>query len=126
MSRDRIVLIAGAIAAFLIIACPYPFAAPRAHGAGAQCGVASFYGTESGSRTANGERFTGSGMTAAHRTLPFGTILTVTDMGTGRHVRVRVNDRGPYVRGRIIDLSRAAAGALGMGGLAHVCLEVAR
>ncbi|MDR3473307.1 MAG: septal ring lytic transglycosylase RlpA family protein [Devosia sp.] len=90
-----------------------------------QCGIASFYGQESGHRTANGEAFDGTGMTAAHRSLPFGTIVVVTDMATGRHVTVRINDRGPFVRGRILDLSRAAARRLGIigRGTARVCLD---
>lgn len=89
-----------------------------------QCGVASWYGY-SGRPTANGERFNGSSMTAASRTLPFGTIVRVTDTATGRSVVVRINDRGPYVGGRIIDLSREAAHRLGIipGGTARVCLS---
>ena len=74
--------------------------------------VASWYGTESGTRTANGERFDGSGMTAAHKTLPFGTKLKVTYQG--REVVVRINDRGPFIRGRQLDLSEAAARKLGL------------
>jgi rare lipoprotein A len=96
----------------------------RAHGAEyRQCGIASHYGTESGRRTANGERFPTGEPTAAHRTLPFNTRVRVTDVATGRSVVVRVNDRGPFVRGRIIDLSPVAARALGMDGLARVCIE---
>ncbi|HTJ58028.1 MAG TPA: septal ring lytic transglycosylase RlpA family protein [Devosiaceae bacterium] len=87
-----------------------------------QCGLASRYGPESGHRTANGEHFDGSGMTAAHRSLPFGTMVRVVDQRTGRSVVVRINDRGPFARGRVIDLSRAAARRLGMGGTAKVCL----
>lgn len=85
--------------------------------------VASYYGPESGSRTANGERFTGQDMTAAHRTLPFGTRLRVTYRG--KTVTVRVNDRGPFVKGRSLDLSREAARRLGMipAGVARVCVE---
>jgi rare lipoprotein A len=65
-------------------------------------------------------------MTAAHKTLPFGTRVRVTNARTGRSVEVTINDRGPYVRGRVIDLSRAAAGALGMqsAGLARVSIDV--
>ena len=104
------------------------FAVPyRAHAAGfRQCGIASWYGPESGSRTANGERFPTGDATAAHKTLPFGTIVTVTDQDTGRSIRVRINDRGPFVRGRIIDLSPAARRALHMGGLAKVCIGTSR
>ena len=63
-------------------------------------------------------------MTAAHRTLPFGTMVRVTDSHTGRSVVVRINDRGPFVRGRVIDLTPAAARALGFSGLADVTLDV--
>lgn len=90
----------------------------------AETGIASWYGY-TGARTANGERFDGSGMTAAHRTLPFGTKVKVTDLRTGKHVVVRINDRGPFIRGRVIDLSRHAAERLGIRvrGVAKVKLE---
>jgi rare lipoprotein A len=89
-------------------------------------GLASFY-TE-GQQTANGERFDPYAMTAAHRTLPFGTQLRVTNIATGRSVTVRVNDRGPYIKGRVVDLSYSAAMALGMvrSGVANVKLDVVR
>jgi rare lipoprotein A len=73
---------------------------------------ASFY--YHGSKTASGERFNPNGFTAAHRTLPFGTRLKLTNPRTGRSVVVRVNDRGPFVRGRGLDVARGAAAALGM------------
>ena len=80
-----------------------------------QRGFASFYSRRAtGTRTASGERLHHDSMTCAHRTLPFGTHLLVTHEGNGRSVVVRVNDRGPYVRGRIVDLSRGAARELGM------------
>ena len=87
-------------------------------------GLASFY-TE-GTRTASGERFNTHEMTAAHRTLPFGTRLRVTNVATGQSVTVRVNDRGPFVQGRVVDVSYAAAETLGMvgGGIAKVKLDV--
>jgi rare lipoprotein A len=87
-------------------------------------GIASFY-TE-GTQTANGEKFNTHELTAAHPTLPFGTKLQVTNVATGRSVTVRINDRGPYVAGRVVDVSYAAADALGMvgGGLAKVKLDV--
>jgi len=87
-------------------------------------GVASFY-TE-GTLTANGEKFDTHQLTAAHRTLPFGTRLRVTNVATGRSVTVRVNDRGPFVRGRVVDVSYSAAQTLGMvrGGIAKVKLDV--
>ena len=91
-----------------------------------QSGMASYYGTESGSQTASGARFIPSDMTAAHRTLPFGTKVLVTNKSNGRSVVVTINDRGPFVGGRIIDLSTGAAGAIGMlgAGVAPVSLEV--
>jgi rare lipoprotein A len=89
--------------------------------ASAQEGIASIY---SGGRTANGEHATASALTAAHRTLPFGTRVRVTNRQTGRSVVVRINDRGPFIRGRIIDLTPAGAHALGFSGLAHVSVDV--
>jgi rare lipoprotein A len=87
-------------------------------------GVASFY-TE-GTETASGEKFNTHDLTAAHPTLPFGTKLRVTNVATGRSVTVRVNDRGPYVPGRNVDVSYSAADALGMvgTGLAKVKMDV--
>jgi rare lipoprotein A len=85
--------------------------------------IASQYGTGDGyggKRTASGEIMRPSALTAAHKHLPFGTLVTVTNRNNGRNVVVRVNDRGPFVRGRCIDLSRAAANAIGMGGTAQV------
>lgn len=82
-----------------------------------QRGMASWYGPRfHGRKTANGERFDQMAMTAAHRTLPFGTKVRVVDDSTGRSVVVRINDRGPYAHGRIIDLSKGSAQALGIGG----------
>jgi rare lipoprotein A len=87
-------------------------------------GLASFY-TE-GTQTASGEKFDTHELTAAHPTLPFGTRLRVTNVATGRSVTVRVNDRGPFVPGRVVDVSYAAAETLGMvgGGVAKVKLDV--
>jgi rare lipoprotein A len=87
-------------------------------------GVASYY-TE-GTKTASGEKFNPLEMTAAHPTLPFGTKLRVTNVASGRSVMVRVNDRGPYVQGRVVDVSYSAADALGMvgKGVAKVKLDV--
>jgi rare lipoprotein A len=86
-------------------------------------GVASFY---SDTQTASGEKFNPDELTAAHKTLPFGTRLRVTNTATGRSVTVRVNDRGPYVHGREVDVSYSAAQALGMvgSGIAKVKLDV--
>jgi rare lipoprotein A len=88
----------------------------------AECGVASTY--SSGTRTANGEAYNHMGVSAAHKSLPFGTRVVVRNQRTGRSITVRINDRGPFVAGRIIDLSTGAKNALGMDGLASVCLEV--
>jgi rare lipoprotein A len=88
-------------------------------------GIASIYGVGSG-RTANGERSNIGGLTAAHRTLPFGTRVAVTNRRNGRSVVVRINDRGPFVRGRVIDLTPAAARAIGFTGLTQVSLSVLR
>lgn len=78
--------------------------------------IASWYGAESGPRTANGERFIPSAISCAHKTRPFGAVVTVTDLASGRHIECRINDRGPFVKGRCIDLSLGAAHALGITG----------
>jgi rare lipoprotein A len=88
----------------------------------AESGIASVY-AYSGEKTANGERANPVGLTAAHRTLKFGTRVRVTNKRNGRSVVVRINDRGPFVRGRVIDLTPAGARALGFSGLAPVSLE---
>ena len=86
---------------------------------------ASWYGPGFyGNLTANGETYTGRGLTAAHKYLPFGTRVRVTDQRTGRSIVVRINDRGPYIRGRCIDLSPDAKAALGMGDLSDVRLTL--
>ena len=90
-------------------------------------GMASYYGSEfAGSRTANGERFDPDAMTAAHRTLSFGSRVAVTNLANGQEVIVRINDRGPWGKGRIIDISHAAAREIGMhrSGTARVKLEL--
>ena len=88
------------------------------------CGGASWYALHS--RTASGERMNPGRLTAAHRSLRFGTRLRVTNRRNGRAVIVRVNDRGPFIRGRVLDLSRAAANSIGMmrSGTAKVCYEI--
>jgi rare lipoprotein A len=91
--------------------------------AGAQSGIASVYSTESGSRTASGVRLNPGALTAAHRSLPFGSKVRVTNRSNGRSVVVTVNDRGPFVRGRIIDVTPAGARALGFSGLAQVTVD---
>jgi rare lipoprotein A len=88
-----------------------------------QAGVASWYGPGfHGRRTANGERFNTHDLTAAHRSLPFGTRVRVTNKTNGRSVVVRINDRGPYAGGRVIDLSNASAHAIGVSGTAKVTI----
>lgn len=90
-------------------------------------GEASYYGHElAGNRTASGERFNPNGLTAAHRTLPLGTRLRVTNLANGRSVIVRINDRGPFVRSRLIDVSLGAARKIEMvrSGKAQVRLEI--
>lgn len=91
-----------------------------------QCGGASWYGPGfHGKKTASGTKFNENAMTAAHKTLPFGTVVKVTDQRTGKSVKVTINDRGPFHKGRIIDLSKAAAAKLGTknAGVGKVCLS---
>jgi rare lipoprotein A (peptidoglycan hydrolase) len=91
----------------------------------AECGIASWYGPGfHGRQTANGETYNQHGISAAHKTLPLGSRVVVRNQRTGRSILVRINDRGPYAGGRIVDLSDGARRAIGMGGLAPVCLEV--
>jgi rare lipoprotein A len=116
--------------AFLLAACaeqapPPPPAAPSP--SFSQVGVASYYAAKFENRkTADGERFKSAGMTAAHRTLPIGTMVRVTNLNNHRTVIVRINDRGPFSRRRIIDLSPAAARLLGIRdqGVMRVRLDV--
>jgi rare lipoprotein A len=92
--------------------------------ADAQSGIASVYSQhENGSRTASGIRMNDHALTAAHRSLPFGSKVRVTNKHNGRSVVVTITDRGPFVHGRVIDLTPAAAHALGMSGLAPVTVE---
>lgn len=113
-----------AIAVLLTMAVP-------GHANHAMHGMASMYNCGPGqcSRskiTASGRKFDSRALAAAHRTLPFGTMVRVTNRRNNRSVVVRINDRGPFVRGRVIDLTPAGAHAIGMGGLAPVSLSVAR
>jgi len=90
-------------------------------------GVASWYGEQfHGKQAANGEIFNMQALTAAHRTMPLGSVVRVVNLSNGRHIHVRITDRGPYVNGRILDLSHAAAVQLGMehGGLTYVQVEI--
>jgi rare lipoprotein A len=89
-----------------------------------QSGIASIYDQSSGKDTASGESLNESTLTGAHLTLPLNTVVEVTNNKTGRKTLVRINDRGPFVHGRIIDLTPAAARALGVDGLARVSLEI--
>jgi rare lipoprotein A len=93
-------------------------------GSGSESGVASYYWQPQA--LASGGRFNPNAMTAAHKTLPFGTKVRVTDKSSGRSVVVTINDRGPYIRGRIIDLSKAAAGSLGITGRGVAPVSVTR
>ena len=110
----RILMIAGVAAGFAF--------APAAHAD--QTGMASYY--KSGRQTANGEAFRPGGMTAAHRTLKFGTRVKVVNLRNGKSVIVRINDRGPFIRGRIIDLAYGAAKVVGLhkSGVARVKIIV--
>jgi len=87
-------------------------------------GIASWY--KMGKVTANGERFNPNGLTAAHRFLPFGTVVRVTNLRNGRNVVVRINDRGPFIKNRIIDLAYGAARKIGLhqSGVARVRLDI--
>lgn len=109
----------GASSGWRIIACAaamLSFTSPAALSADAfqQCGKASWY--KLGGMTASGERANPKGLTAAHRTLPFGTLVDVTNLSNGRTVTVRINDRGPFTKGRVIDVTLAAAQELGFVG----------
>jgi rare lipoprotein A len=100
------------------------------HSSSGSSGVASVYATKgdgyAGRRTASGERAQSGALTAAHKSLPFGTMVRVTNTRNNKAVVVRINDRGPFVRGRVIDLTPAGARAIGMSGLAPVSLSVVR
>ena len=108
-------MIARSLVAFCLV-CLIP-----AGSASAESGIASVYAYRGG-KTANGERAEPSALTAAHKTLPFGTKVRVTNRSNGRSVVVRINDRGPFIRGRVIDLTPAGARQLGFSGLAPVIL----
>ncbi|MER8829679.1 septal ring lytic transglycosylase RlpA family protein [Mesorhizobium sp. M0938] len=114
---NQTALVAATIAAGLMVGAS---ASPAA----AQCGRASWYALHS--KTASGERMNPSALTAAHRTLPFGTKLKVTNRNNGRSVVVRINDRGPFIKGRVIDLSKGAARRLGFISSGHTSVCTAR
>ena len=119
MKRSLMIAIVIGAAASLVSLDVINAAAPRT-----EAGIASVYSYEAGSRTASGERLNAEALTAAHKTLPFGTKVRVTNKSNGREVVVTINDRGPFVRGRIIDVTPAGARALGFNGLAPVVIEV--
>ena len=116
------------ILASLFISGMASFSSPSAHaepshasGKAVQSGRASWYGPGfHGRRTASGETFNTHDLTAAHRTLPFGTKVRVVNKKTGKSVVVRINDRGPFAHGRVIDLSKASAQAIGISGVGPV------
>lgn len=112
-----------ALAANFIAANP----APQSVAATEECGGASYYGDSlAGNSTASGAPYDPLALTAAHRTLPFGSMVRVTDAASGETVEVEINDRGPFIEGRIIDLSGAAAKAIGLieRGVGEVCITV--
>jgi len=109
------------VAAFLQVALLGPSGA--ADSKSGECGLASVYSTDSG-ETASGEDTQPKNLTAAHRSLPFGTLVHIDNLENGRSVVVRITDRGPFTRGRIIDLSKAAARQLSISGLTQVCLDI--
>ncbi len=114
-----------ALIAALAFAVPSPALADQYEQGYVQWGIASWYGPGFiGNQTANGERYYGDELTAAHKRLPFGTRVRVTNIANSCSVVVRINDRGPFIAGRIIDLSPAARDQLCMGGLADVRIEV--
>jgi rare lipoprotein A len=120
---SRLTAICAAVAGVLLAGAAQAEPGSQAAETAFQSGKASWYGPGfHGRRTASGERFNSGAMTAAHRTLPFGSRVRVVNKKTGRSVVVRINDRGPYAHGRIIDLSRASAEAIGLEGVASVAL----
>ncbi|MCV3206783.1 septal ring lytic transglycosylase RlpA family protein [Mesorhizobium sp. YC-39] len=115
--NNKTALVAVTVAAGLMVGAS---ASPAA----AQCGRASWYALHS--KTASGERMNPSALTAAHRSLPFGTRLKVTNRNNGRSVVVRINDRGPFIKGRMLDLSKGAASRLGFISSGHTSVCMAR
>ena len=108
-----------AIASAFILSLSFSNISANAAGSG----IASIY-NYAGKKTANGERANPRGLTAAHKTLPFGTKVRVTNKRNGKSVVVRINDRGPFIRGRVIDVTPAGASVLGFSGLTQVSLAV--
>jgi len=122
MALYRMALYRMALFVVAILACQFSPTYLRRASAEDQTGVASIYSTASGRKTAGDQKSSPEALTAAHRTLPFGTKVQVTNKSNGRSVIVTINDRGPFVRGRILDVSPAAARVLGFSGLTQVNL----
>ena len=124
MNRSKVTLRLAAVLLSALVVAPATVAQAqpkKSSGKAVQSGRASWYGPGfHGRRTASGETFNTNDLTAAHRTLPFGTRVRVVNKRTGKSVVVRINDRGPYAHGRVIDLSRASAQAIGLTGVAPV------
>jgi rare lipoprotein A len=121
--RTIAVSITGIVLSLVLAGCKkQPLETPQVKG---ETGVASWYGHPfDGRLTANGETYDMEKMTAAHRTLPFGTVVRVHNLGNQKTAEIRINDRGPFVQNRIIDLSHAAAQQINMAGIANVQLEI--
>ena len=109
--------------AFLLLAAAGALVATNNPSLAGQSGVASVYSTKEGLSTASGARLSDRALTAAHRSFPFGSKVRVTNRRNGRTIVVTINDRGPFVRGRVIDITPAGARALGFSGLTRVTLE---
>jgi rare lipoprotein A len=114
----------GSLLAYLALPLACLTLSEASAGERAEIGLASYY--SQGGRTASGEPFDTNALTGAHRTVSFGTRVRVTVLKTGKHVIVRINDRGPFIRGRVVDVSRGAAEILGMSGrgLTRVKVEI--
>lgn len=129
MPNTRYLIVAAALSLVGVFATPASAQTAAASVAVApfELGMASFFAAEmAGRRTANGETCDPATLTAAHRTLPFGTKLRVTNPANGKSVIVRINDRGPFARGRVIDLSKAAAAEIGLVQRGHGHVELHR
>ena len=113
----------GRMVLVILTGLAYPSSPIQYAAAADRGGVASVYSTESGGKTASGQKLNPQALTAAHRTLPFGTKVKVTNKHNGHSVVVTINDRGPFVRGRVIDVTPAAARVLGFSGLAQVTVD---
>ncbi len=117
VSKSRIFAFGVAVAALVAVA-----SLQSSEASAAQCGKASWY--SAGARTANGEKMNANALAAAHRSLPFGARVRVDNLANGRSVIVRINDRGPFIRGRVIDLTRGAAERIGMIGAGTASVRI--